>query len=247
MKYLLQLFLIVFVLTSCTSQKEQTESSEQVPEAEAEAESIVETSEQIDHIILAINDLDKGIEEMKTLTGVEPVFGGIHPNTFSQNALISLGNNTYVEILAPRADADSVPEWINKLEKLTPYGWAVSTKNIEATAGKITSLEREVTRLRPGSRDKPDGQTLSWTTFAITDLQTPGIPFLIQWGEGSAHPSTTSPEGCKLGSVSISSSEAEDLETLFSNLGIEVGVISSEDTSLTFKLETPNGEVTFAN
>src|SRR6185369_4132173 len=86
--------------------------------------------EHIDHIILAINNLDKGIAQFKERTGIEPVFGGVHPNSFTHNALVALDGETYIEIMAPRPDAQNVPEDFTRIETLTPIGWAVNTRNI---------------------------------------------------------------------------------------------------------------------
>src|SRR4051812_10884651 len=59
---------------------------------------------RIDHVILGIDDLQKGIAELERATGVRAVFGGAHPGRGTQNALISLGENHYLEILAPNPD-----------------------------------------------------------------------------------------------------------------------------------------------
>lgn len=53
-------------------------------------------TEKIDHVILAVNDLDKGVAQFKSMTGIEPVYGGVHPNSFTHNALVSLSGNTYL-------------------------------------------------------------------------------------------------------------------------------------------------------
>jgi len=93
----------------------------------------VKKEEHIDHIILAINNLEKGIAQFKERTGIEPVFGGVHPNSFTHNALVALDDETYIEIMAPRPDALNVPGDFLKIENLTPLGWAVRTRNIERT------------------------------------------------------------------------------------------------------------------
>ena len=51
---------------------------------------------QVDHILLGIDDLDRGMEQFEKLTGVRPVYGGKHPRG-THNALVSLGNGTYLE------------------------------------------------------------------------------------------------------------------------------------------------------
>ena len=82
---------------------------------------------RIDHVILGIGDLQRGTAELERLTGVRAVFGGAHPGRGTQNALISLGDHHYLEILAPNPAEAGNPEAaeLSKLTALTPIGWAV--------------------------------------------------------------------------------------------------------------------------
>ena len=84
----------------------------------------------IDHVVVGIDDLQKGMGEIKEMTGVKPAYGGAHPDYGTHNALISLDNNTYLEVLAPNPEVSMnlfrAREKCNKskhsdLVKLSPF------------------------------------------------------------------------------------------------------------------------------
>src|SRR5262245_41617877 len=91
---------------------------------------------QIDHLILGIGDLEHGVAEVEQNTGVRPGCGRGHPGRGTHNALASLGDGQYLEILAPTKTAPSSPaiDEFRRIERLTPAGWAVATTDIDATA-----------------------------------------------------------------------------------------------------------------
>ena len=98
----------------------------------------------LDHFVVAIDDLDRGIEAFESLTGVRPVFGGEHPALGTHNALVSLGGEQYLEILAPRPGAEVSPLFgeAGRFPTLTPYLWAVATdaadpKTVPSTKGVL--------------------------------------------------------------------------------------------------------------
>ena len=62
----------------------------------------------LDHLVFTCADLDAGIAWAERTFGVRPVRGGAHPQWGTHNALMSLGRERYLEILAPNPDAPPI-------------------------------------------------------------------------------------------------------------------------------------------
>jgi Glyoxalase-like domain len=60
----------------------------------------------LDHILLGVPDLDAGVTAFEQATGVTPLRGGKRPSRGTENALVSLGNGSYLEIIAPQRGTD---------------------------------------------------------------------------------------------------------------------------------------------
>ena len=67
---------------------------------------------------------------------------------------------------------------------------------------KLASLLKErgvpCTDPIPGSRVRPDGQTLNWRKLTLVGDLKGNLPFFIDWNSASRHPSSDAPGGCLL-------------------------------------------------
>lgn len=198
---------------------------------------------EIDHVIIAINSIDRGIADFAAMTGVTPVKGGQHPGRNTQNALVSLGKGRYLEILAPAASV-SKPESVIPFPKLTLGGWALHG-GLDAQLAGLKAAGFAIVGPTPGSRQKPDGGMLEWRTGGA---QGPGLslaPFLIEWSARSPHPSTTSPSGCTLDNVIVRESDPTSLQKFFTAVGY-AGLASNGERGMVVNLTCPKGKVSFA-
>ncbi len=199
---------------------------------------------QIDHILLGIDDLDRGMESFEKLTGVRPVYGGKHPGG-THNALVSLGDGTYLEILALQPGVPPPKEYagLEQLHTLTPIGWAVSSKDSAQLRDRLIAAGMPVTESNAGSRKTPTGATLAWQTFSLKD-NFEEAPFFIVWSAQTAHPSTTSPTGCKLQHWRIASPHQKNLEQLRHTLDLQhLDLADGPTTALRLSLSCPKGPV----
>jgi hypothetical protein len=154
----------------------------------------------LDHILIGSPDLDAGIKFVEESTGVRAAFGGVHPGAGTRNALLSLGTNRYLEIIAPdpQQPASDDARDLRKLEEPVIVGWAQHPGDIEAFSLRMKSEGVEVVGPKPGSRKRPDGRVLNWKTLALKDDGNGLFPFFIEWGPDSMHPSIDAPQGCRL-------------------------------------------------
>jgi hypothetical protein len=178
----------------------------------------------IDHLILAVDDLDRGMAEFARRTGVTPVKGGVHPGRGTQNALASLGERIYVEILAPSHEPGTTADPRTTFRTLTPVGWALHTDDLPAVVQQLKAAGFDVSDIQPGARARPDGVRLTWQTAAVTGKHLDSAPFFIAWGSGTPHPSTQSPAGCSLASVTLALPEPDALRKFLTTVKLAVTV-----------------------
>jgi hypothetical protein len=201
----------------------------------------------LDHILVGTSDLDAGIRQLTALTGVAPARGGQHPGRGTQNALLSLGPHTYLELIAPKASpgADPLAEELARLHQLTLIGWAVGARHAEAAIASLQADGLLAGPLQPGSRRRPDGRLLAWRTAEILPAGRLK-PFLIEWSPTTTHPAADSPAGCTLLALTLFGPAAETagLARLAAHLDAPVKVQAAPDVALRLSLHCPAGDVT---
>jgi hypothetical protein len=200
---------------------------------------------RIDHVIVGVADLDRGMNQFEQLTGVRPVIGGDNPARSSRNALVSLGNGRYLELVAPRSDASPSADIdvLRRLKDLTPLGWVVSTRQPEVTVRHLKQLGYGISDPLPGSRVKPDGTRVKWVRFRITKPELAQAPVLINWDSLSVHPSIDSPAGCELTNLTLVVSSQAPYQRLLQALPVGVGMRKADKLRLELTLSCPKGIV----
>lgn len=200
----------------------------------------------IDHVILGVTDLAHGIREFEAKTGVAPRFGGRHPGRDTQNALATLGDGRYLEILAPGDPAaGSTDRRVRATySDLTFSGWALQTRDIETVVASLRGAGVDVSDPLPGSRQTPEGALLQWRTAVTRGLDL--APFFIEWSRGTVHPSASAPAGCRLQDVTLEHPDPGPLKALFAAAGFNASLREGATARMTLTLACPKGRVTFA-
>jgi len=203
----------------------------------------------LDHIILGINDLKKGIDQFEALTGVRPAKGGTHPELGTHNALVGLGEGAYLEILAPRPDSEAVA-WLAKLraiEEIEPFMIVVRSDDLAHTIRALDDAAIGYNLPTGGSRQAPDGSLLKWRLLTFSHSELSRQVFLIEWSRDSVHPSRTSRTGCRLASFRIRQPASSLLSRLLNILDLDSLVVDGRESSVEFVIEGRSGAVRFSH
>jgi hypothetical protein len=184
---------------------------------------------QLDHIVVAIRSLDEGVAQFERLTGVKAGAGGQHPGRGTENALVSLGGGSYLEIIAPQPGAklSADDEMMRGLTGLTIVDWAVCVPDVDAAVAALKATGLATSPPQPGARLTPSGERLDWMTFGLADGRIDGAPFFIRWSLNAPHPSMTAPAGCGLERFVVHDPAAERLTALLAALDVRGVTVAS--------------------
>lgn len=207
---------------------------------------------ELDHLVVACKDLERGAEWLATRLGVAPQPGGKHPLMGTHNRLLALGARTYLELIA--IDPDAVPpsrrRWFGldtpevqaRLE-VSPVllTWVVRCDKIVDAVTRVPELGAVVAATRGA---------FSWRITVPDDgaLQFGGVlPAVIEW-EGEAHPADgLEPSGCALTDLTLMHPASAGIVPMFRALRIAGPVeLKPGPKEMRARLHAPAGEVALA-
>ncbi len=202
----------------------------------------------VDHLVYAAPGLDAGIEAMAERLGVTAAYGGKHTGIGTHNALLSLGRNVYLEIIAPDPDQPPPSEprsfGLDELREPGLAAWALAVTDIESRAAAARDAGYDPGPVIPMTRAFPDGGELSWRLTLRRPPAGDGlVPFLIQWDPGGPHPSASAPGGCTLTDLSAEHPRPAEIEPMLSALGVAVPLAEAPRPALIATIEGPAGTV----
>ena len=204
---------------------------------------------RLDHFLYAGRDLDALMAGFARLTGVAAGKGGRHPGLGTRNALASLGDDIYFELLAtdPEQKASLAGTMGGRIE-------ALSSPRLLAYMLKGDDLERQqrvlakhgiTSDLFDASRNTPEGGTLRWRLLVPHDNPLGDfVPKFIDWLD-TVHPATTSTRGCTFESFEMGHPESDRLNRLLQELGADVAAERADQPWFRLRMRTPQGRVSF--
>ena len=208
----------------------------------------------LDHIVIAADSLQQGVDYLQRSLGVEIPPGGKHQSMATHNHVMQLGNDAYLEVIAidPDGETPRHPRWFGLdtpqmraaiREQPRLITWVINTPDLQSLAKQAGFDIGTPTKL---SRDN-----LSWE-FALPDdgrlLGDGMLPYCIQW-HSSPHPSQGMADtGCLLQELTIHHNRPHWLIDRLD--AIEVGHLvhieplpDNETAYLSATIDTPNGTV----
>lgn len=166
---------------------------------------------RLDHVVIAVRDLDAATAAYAAMLGRAPSWRGRHPAHGTANTIFGL-EHCYLELLAPadtsplavrggrtageRGDksplAAALASYLgDRAEGI--FALALGSDDLDATAAALVGAGLTPSPIMPGSAVAEDGTTRTWRTFVLDRTATRGVAvFAIQHDVVGALPSRAS-------------------------------------------------------
>jgi hypothetical protein len=209
----------------------------------------------LDHLVVAATTLADGIDYIAETCGVAPVAGGKHLAMGTHNALLSLGERTYLEIIAvdPEGAKPARPRWFDLdnialqaelVERPRLVHWVARTTDIDVAAARCPLPLGTVHAMARGD--------YRWRITIPDDGSRPArgvLPTLIQW-DVPQHPADKLPRsGISLLQLAASHFEPKPIRAALAALGLQdaLALTFDREVRLAAMLRTPRGIVTLSS
>ena len=209
----------------------------------------------LDHLVVAATTLADGIDYIAETCGVAPVAGGKHLAMGTHNALLSLDERTYLEIIAvdPEGAKPSRPRWFD-LDNIALQAELVERPRLIHWVARATDIGAAAARcpLPLGTVHAMARGDYRWRITIPDDGSRPMrgvLPTLIQW-DVPQHPAERLPRsGISLLQLAASHFEPKPIRAALAALGLQeaLALTFDREVRLAAMLRTPRGIVTLSS
>lgn len=201
----------------------------------------------LDHLVYATDDVDRSVDELEVLLGVRASQGGQHPGRGTRNALLALGDASYLEIVGPDAaqPVSPSPRWFSVDTLTAPriVTWAAKAVHLETLRATAAREGIDIGAVANGERTRPDGVKLQWQlTSPLTVIADGIVPFFIDWGT-SAHPAVSAAPGLTLVELRAEHPKPGDVQGILLSLGVTLSVHYASTPALIATIDGPRGRI----
>ncbi len=203
--------------------------------------------EKIDHLVYCVHHLEEGINFFKDQYGMQAVVGGRHLNEGTKNAIISLANQCYIEILAVDEEhtKHTNDRWmgIDLLTNPKLTRWAIKSTNLEADKQALVHYNDQLGKIESGLRQRPDLSNLTWQlTKPLSYPEVEVVPFLVDWSGSDSYPTDGLPIQGSLLEVTVGCDNPDKISTCLDALNIEIPIIKSKKSYIKIVIDGPTGK-----
>lgn len=200
---------------------------------------------KIDHLVYASPTLEQGMDAIEASLGVRPIPGGRHPQFGTHNALVSLGPDTYLEVIArdPGLPAPERGRLVDLSDGQVPrlVTWVLRVDDLAAIAQGPARAASGIGRIEGGSREQTDGTVIEWQLTDPYAMPMNGaIPFLINWGN-TTHPAKMKPRAGVLIGLRIEHPDPCRVRAALKTLNTTADVVETDDFRLIAQIRTRDG------
>lgn len=202
---------------------------------------------RLDHLMWGASSLERGIEVAEQLFKVKAAPGGSHQGLGTRNALLSLGDEIYLEIIAPDPEQQVSSTFVSNLRSLPEPGlvtFAVGSGSLATAAARAQQAGLDVLGPQQTQRRTLAGDLLNWELLYFTGHEHGGLmPFAIDWLD-TPSPARSAPPAGRFRSMQIHAPDAEQLAARFAQLQIDVDVAVAEQAAISATIATADGNIT---
>lgn len=141
----------------------------------------------IDHLVIAVPDLDAAAHDLEQRVGLAVTGGGRHEGAGTANRIAYLADGAYLELLAveDREAALRTPAGAATVAQLDAHGSGLATfalldDRLEVTVPELQVNGSGIGPVRGGSRRRPDGELVEWAVASPPQVGPDVLPFLIR-------------------------------------------------------------------
>ena len=186
--------------------------------------------ERIDHLIVAVKDLEAAEDNYKKIFGHDPVWRGAHESLGTKNSIFNF-NNLYFELLAANGTGAGASLVNSSIEENGEglAGLVFGSDNIETTKQQLSSKGYELSGLALGEGfDEDAGKKRTWESLFLPNEITRGLfSFAIEHKTGKLDLLDRFTSDCvhKLDHVVINTNDAEGFIRVYEkDLGIRLAL-----------------------
>jgi hypothetical protein len=141
----------------------------------------------IDHLVIAVADLDRAARELEDRVGLAVTGGGHHEGAGTANRIAFLADGSYLELMAveDREAAVRSPVGARVMSQLAAGGpglacFALVEDHIDSVVPELQANGSSIGPVREGSRRRDDGELVEWRSAAPEQIGLDAVPFLIR-------------------------------------------------------------------